>query len=191
MRKFKLTSDDVRFTGDTHFGHANIIKFCNRPYRDAAHMDEQLVANWNAKVSPDQLVFHVGDFAFRSARRSVPYYLERLNGTIILIQGNHDRPADLKHFSEVHDIVEVTVDGQMIVLCHYALMVWNRGHYGSWHLHGHSHGTLPTRFNQKVEDIGVDSWAYAPVTFKQVSAIMLMHEAETVDVTPEGVDDEG
>jgi calcineurin-like phosphoesterase family protein len=181
MRKFKLTADDALFTADTHFGHANIIKFCNRPYADVLEMDEALITNWNSVVDPSQLVFHVGDFAFKGHKRTVPYYLNRLNGTIILIRGNHDHTKELKHFSEVHDLVEVTVDGQMIVLFHYRMDVWNNSHRGSWHLHGHSHGTLPVRWNRKVEDIGVDTWDYGPVRFKHVAAAMVPHEQETVD----------
>jgi hypothetical protein len=33
--------------------------------------------------------------------------------------------------------------GQPIVLCHYAMRVWNRSHHGAWHLYGHSRGNLP------------------------------------------------
>ena len=51
------------FTADTHFGHANIIKYTNRPFDSPNHMDDILIANWNAVVGPDDEVYHLGDFA--------------------------------------------------------------------------------------------------------------------------------
>ena len=52
------------FTSDTHFGHSNIIKFCNRPFKNAEEMDRVLIENWNNKVPEDGLVFHLGDFGW-------------------------------------------------------------------------------------------------------------------------------
>ena len=78
----------VFFTSDSHFNHENIIKFCNRPFDSLDEMNDALTENWNAKVKPDDTVFHLGDFSWggsgswKSAR-------ERLNGHIILIKGNH------------------------------------------------------------------------------------------------------
>src|SRR5690606_36562794 len=61
---FRMDDDANRvwFTSDHHFGHANIIKFCNRPYADADEMDRALVEKWNDVVGPDDMVFHLGDF---------------------------------------------------------------------------------------------------------------------------------
>ncbi|GAF90840.1 unnamed protein product [marine sediment metagenome] len=180
MRKYKYDADKVMFTADTHFGHDNIIKFCDRPYRDANHMDTELVANWNEVVDPDQVVFHLGDFSFKG-KRNIPNLLNRLNGEVVLIQGNHDRPKDLHHFNSVHDIAEVEVEGQRIVMCHYAMTTWNNSFRGAWHIHGHSHGTLMPNWDRKICDIGVDSWGYKPVTFYQLQAELAMHGRETVD----------
>ncbi len=41
------------------------------------------------------------------------------------------------------NLAEISVHGQPIVICHYAMRVWNRSHHGAWHLYGHSHGNLP------------------------------------------------
>ncbi len=54
----------VFFIGDTHFGHANIIKYCKRPFSSAQEMNEMLIKYWNETVEPSDTVYHVGDFAF-------------------------------------------------------------------------------------------------------------------------------
>ena len=61
--KFKFDPEHTFFTSDTHFGHANIINLCNRPFKDVNHMNDMLVENWNSVVSDDDTVFHLGDFA--------------------------------------------------------------------------------------------------------------------------------
>lgn len=78
------------FTSDTHFGHQNIIKYSNRPFNDFHHMDEIIVANWNAIVGPTDVVFHLGDVALGDSTRW-QNILPRLMGYEILIVGNHDR----------------------------------------------------------------------------------------------------
>lgn len=55
--------DDIWFTSDTHFGHANIIKYCNRPYKDTEEMNADLIKRWNSTVGKDDLVWHLGDFS--------------------------------------------------------------------------------------------------------------------------------
>lgn len=77
------------FTADTHFGHENIIAFCSRPHRNGREMNEALIELWNERVQNDDLVIHAGDFGSPRCKDPRPY-LERLNGTIILIAGNHD-----------------------------------------------------------------------------------------------------
>lgn len=181
MKKFKFAAGhEVRFTSDTHFGHANIIRFCDRPYRDVHHMDEELVKNWNRAVPPGTVVFHLGDFGFKGSQAKLITLHARLNGRIILIRGNHDHEKTLGMFSEVHDLAQVTVAGQPIVMCHYAMKVWPGSHHGAWHIYGHSHGTLPPDWDRKACDIGVDSWNYAPVRFDHLAAEMRQHGAESV-----------
>lgn len=47
MKQFKFDPEHTFFTSDTHFGHANIINLCKRPFRDVNHMNDMLVENWN------------------------------------------------------------------------------------------------------------------------------------------------
>jgi len=82
----------IFFTSDTHFWHANIIKFCQRPFADVNEMNEKMIANWNAVVGPDDIIYHLGDFSM--AARPVELYVPRLMGSIHLVMGNHDFPHD-------------------------------------------------------------------------------------------------
>jgi calcineurin-like phosphoesterase family protein len=83
------------FTSDNHFGHANIIDFCNRPFKSVGHMQAEMVTRWNAVVGPDDEVWHLGDFAMGRIDETLPI-AGALNGRINLLVGNHDRPFGLK-----------------------------------------------------------------------------------------------
>lgn len=172
---------NVLFTADTHFGHANIIKYSKRPFRDVHEMDNMLIHNWNAVVGQDDVVYHLGDFSLGS--KPVRYYRDRLNGKIHLIVGNHENKAldDPEAFASVRDYGEINVGGQRIVLLHYGMRVWNKSHHGSWHLYGHSHGSLPDDPNALSCDVGVDCWNYTPVAMHQLKALMAKKTWKPID----------
>lgn len=160
----------VFFIGDTHFGHANIIKYCKRPFSSAQEMDAMLIKNWNDVVEPGDTVYHLGDFAFD---RHPEKYLNRLNGIKHLIKGNHDKQPSIKHgWASINDYREIRVEGQHIVLFHFACRVWHRSHKGSWMLYGHSHGTLPDDRTLLSIDVGVDCHNFKPISFNQIKTIM-------------------
>lgn len=149
------------FTSDTHFGHANIIEYSKRPYKDVKEMDEALVKNWNETVSPTDTVYHLGDVIF-SKDHSI---LKRLNGTINFLYGNHDKGASWAAL----DYEEIKYKGVLFVLCHYPLLTWNKARRGSIHLHGHCHGTV-NHLNTDLRrfDVGVDVYNYRPVSIDQI-----------------------
>ena len=87
------------WTADLHLGHANIIKYCNRPFKNLEHMNKVLIRNWNERVKKEDIIFHVGDFCFRNSPGGklgegggIPAteWEKKLNGKIIHIKGNHD-----------------------------------------------------------------------------------------------------
>ena len=89
---------DFFITADHHFGHANVLKFDNRPFPNIYDHDKELIKRWNEVVSKNSIVYYVGDFAYRSAKH-IGYYKERLNGSkIVLVKGNHDRQKTLREF---------------------------------------------------------------------------------------------
>ena len=97
------------FTSDTHFNHANVIKYCGRPFGSAEEMNREMIARWNAVVGPEDTVYHLGDFALGKFAEA-PVFLRQLNGARkILIRGNHDRSVRQMlavGFDEVHQKLE-------------------------------------------------------------------------------------
>jgi calcineurin-like phosphoesterase family protein len=179
------------FTADTHFGHANIIKYCGRPFKDANEMDDTLIARWNSVVTKDDTVYHLGDFAFKNGR-DIDNYFRRLNYKFLYILfGNHDK--GLKDWwrrvgdGYTHGVkilpaeAEIKINGQGIILSHYAMRVWNKSHHGTWQLYGHSHGSLPDDPNALSIDVGVDCHNFYPVDIEQVKKIMSKKVFKPID----------
>ncbi|MCL1800525.1 MAG: metallophosphoesterase, partial [Promicromonosporaceae bacterium] len=81
----------IWFTSDSHFSHANIIGFCDRPHSTAWDMNKDLTARWNEKVQPEDTIYHLGDFALGTRKSALLNILTRLNGRKILVPGNHDK----------------------------------------------------------------------------------------------------
>jgi calcineurin-like phosphoesterase family protein len=182
----------IFFTADTHFGHANIIRYCERPFPSVEEMDETLLSNINARVKVRDTLYHLGDFAFRGANAAA-YRSRIVCRRIVLVLGNHDpqtwsgsaKPDFAALFSEVHSLLrlKVPVAGkeQVIVLCHYAMRVWDRAHYGAWHLFGHSHGTLADNAGSLSYDVGVDANGFQPLSLDEVATIMSEKTIQPVD----------
>jgi calcineurin-like phosphoesterase family protein len=187
----------IWFTSDQHFGHANIIEYCNRPYTDVDAMDAHLVDCWNSAIAPNETVYHLGDLTLGVdvvARR----YFRQLNGKILVL-GNalhHDkRWLPIWNMLGVGPYAKVGASSFFsasslkvgilpplytlefyelgtgmyplaVTLCHYPLAVWDRKHYGAWHLYGHSHGQHKN--GGLSFDVGVDANSYAPVLLSEV-----------------------
>lgn len=162
---------NVWFTSDTHFGHANIIKYCSRPFASVEEMDEAMIQNWNALAKQGDLVYHLGDFCMGD--HNVEKYIRCLSGQIHLIWGNHDKEStrNFAGFASSVPYREIHLGGIHITLCHYALKVWNKSHLGSISLYGHNHGRL--QGNSQSLDVGVDAaWDFMPVNLDQILARM-------------------
>lgn len=86
----ELDINKIWFISDTHFYHRNVIKYCNRPFINAEEMNEVIIKNWNSVVKEDDIVWHLGDFALGD-KELFARLVERLNGNIYLVYGNHDR----------------------------------------------------------------------------------------------------
>lgn len=92
------------FTADYHLGHANIIKYCDRPFRDLDQMNSTIIRNHNSRVKAEDTVFHLGDFCFKNSsdvkgegvRIPVSEWEAQLNGKIIHVRGNHDKNNSTK-----------------------------------------------------------------------------------------------
>jgi len=82
----------IWFTADNHFGHKGILKHCDRPFGGVVEMDKTLIANWNERVRPDDIVYHLADFCLGNGK-AARSYLRRLNGDIYILgcRWHHDR----------------------------------------------------------------------------------------------------
>jgi len=169
----------IYFTADQHFGHSNIIKLCGRPYSNAEEMDEDLIAKWNTTVAPEDTIYVLGDFMYKS-KHPLAWYTDTLNGKKHLVRGNHDHAVDeiyLKHFEEVRDLIYLDVDKTSLVLLHYPMLSWRRRARGAIHLYGHVHGAiLPPLANQRAYNVGVDTNDFRPISLPDIITKMLAKE---------------
>ena len=181
----KISKDEkVWFTADTHFGHKNIIRFCQRPFVDVEEMNRVMVENWNSIVGEDDLVFHLGDFSVGGAAEWTSL-LDNLNGRIILILGNHDMnnvsQGFMHRFLDVKMQMLISIGKQRIYLNHYPFLCYGGAYRNTWQLFGHVHtnqqstGLDSPRLKQLFPtqyDVGVDNNNYYPVSFGKVSEII-------------------
>lgn len=175
------------FTSDTHLGHWNINKHCNRGFASLEEMDKTLLGNINKLVQPNDRLAIVGDFAWwRCSPKQLEDYRAAINcRNVYLIIGNHDEPVldDLRPlFVRTEHLLEIKVQTpenskQRIIMSHYAMRVWNQSHRRSFHLAGHSHGKLKEILpNEHIGglalDVGVDVHNYQPISLEDVNRIM-------------------
>ena len=155
------------YTADLHVGHANIIRYCQRPFASVDAMNEALVSAWRRKIGPEDTVYVVGDFSLvRSSRMGeVQALFDALQGRKILIRGNHDAPT-VQGWAEIHDILTLQDNGREITLCHYPLREWPGMWKGGIHLYGHVHGNMAPLPGSM--DVGVDVWGGEPVTLAEI-----------------------
>lgn len=81
----------VFLTSDTHYHHANIIKYCQRPFQSVEHMNAEMVRRWNERCDDDAFVIHLGDFCFGGIEKAVNV-ANSLRGRKVIVRGNHDAP---------------------------------------------------------------------------------------------------
>ena len=174
------------WTSDLHFGHANIICYCHRPFTDVEHMDEALIDRWNETVAADDEVWVLGDFALGTIAETLPL-AHRLHGRKVLVAGNHDRCwagaggrsgrwvqtyLDAGFAEVMQGWVPVRVGPYDALACH--LPYEGDSHdddrfvsqrptdHGQLLLHGHVHEQWRIRGHQI--NVGVDVWDYRPVS---------------------------
>jgi calcineurin-like phosphoesterase family protein len=160
------------FTSDTHFFHAKIIGYCNRPFNSMEEMNEEMIRRWNERVSPEDTVFHIGDFGLcksseapNAPKDPFKFIRSQLNGNIIFIAGNHDGNNKNKSIIESMIIIH---GGHRIYLTH------NPKFYRKdfeWNFCGHTHGNEGVF--RKIEksiivDVGVDCWDFRPIEINEI-----------------------
>jgi len=163
-------TNDVNYwiSSDHHFFHKRILEYQadTRPFNNLDEMHAELIKRHNEKVSPNDMVFFLGDFSFGKAGETLGV-LRQMNGIKHFIVGNHDKvilnnQTLRDEFVWVKDIHELKIPNYTkkfgpIVLCHYPIYSWNRMHYGAPHFYGHTHGSIPVLHDGQARDIGADT----------------------------------
>lgn len=175
---------------DTHDGHKNMTEegsahfTTKRPFKNVTQMREALIANWNAQVKKDDIVYHLGDVCMGQSQHWNSF-LDRINGRIRLIRGNHDdrlieqcayRFEWIKDYYEWHTQDPNTNQKIMLVLSHYPLLTWNKAGKGAIMVHGHCHNNITEKYNTGTRriDVGVDNpvMNFAPISLKRLCKLM-------------------
>ena len=180
----------IWFTSDFHFGHENIIKYCNRPFSSVEEMDEALIRRWNDTVGVDDEVFFLGDF---SMSPKVIDLVGLLNGDVHLIAGNHDscwKKGRLKEaatqrfldagFDSVATSGEITIGNRTLLMSHFPFERDARhgDRYaefapkdnGEWLLCGHVHDSWKVQRRQI--NVGIDAWGGRLVSTEDIAEVM-------------------
>ena len=167
---------DQFFIADTHFFHANVLKFTGkdgtriRPkFQSLDEMHEYIVEKWNSVVSANALVYHLGDvtFQYHGLFQALMY---RLNGTKHLLLGNHDKPwnpALQVHFAKLGLWRVFKEHG--FTASHLPLRLDSLRH-GAFNVHGHIH-------EKRMDDphyinVSVEVRDYTPVHLDSILAEM-------------------
>ena len=166
----------VFFTADTHFGSQRTLDLSRRPFESVEEMDAFMIEKWNNVVKHGDTVFHLGDFGDFNVRK-------KLNGRIILIQGNYEEEIpdeDVTKYLEDYDIyvtgsegvhasIEITHNDCKYILTHRPIdcvredIVNFTEHFS---LFGHIHGR---QFIKKFGiDVGVDCNHFKPISWEDV-----------------------
>lgn len=188
--KIDTSITKIWFTSDTHFGHQNILKFCERPFVSIEEMDNAIIERWNSKVGKDDIVFHLGDFAFATNKRWQKL-IALLNGKIYLILGNHDvirwpGTYTMQLFDRVENQMMLKIDNKYkVYLNHFPFLCYDGTYRNPYdctiQLHGHVHERvgdvgkdaqrLQYRFPYQY-DVGVDNNNFYPVSWEEILKII-------------------
>lgn len=127
------------FTSDLHFGHNNIIKYCNRPFNDAIEMDAALIKNWNKVITPDDVVWVLGDVSLSSKKDYVSEMVGGLKGHKKLVLGNHDRLKVAQYYAMGFEFVSPypVILKDYFILSHAPMFV--NGNIPFFNIYGHVH----------------------------------------------------
>lgn len=132
-KKFQTKLDKIFFWSDPHFGHRNVLKFCNRPYENIDEMHEDFIKRYNSVVPKDGTCIWVGDcfFCGKTKARAV---MNKLNGQKVLVLGNHDRKMAHMYsigFDFVCNYMEMYIAGFPVKIKHYPSK-WSSNKLYNW-----------------------------------------------------------
>jgi calcineurin-like phosphoesterase family protein len=168
--------EDVFLIADLHLGHANIIRYCSRPFlfSDSHEMDHVLIKNWNYTVGPKTRIYCLGDMRYGEGAGSAEQYRKRLRGDIVFIRGNHD---DFE--SGTVPFIETEYEDYKFLLIHDPADV--PPGFDGWVIHGHHHNNdlrhFPfMNFADRRVNVSAEVIGYIPVSLHEIVQRIREHE---------------
>lgn len=169
--------DEIFVIADLHLGHANIIRYCSRPfaYPDSQEMDHVLVKNWNYTISSGNRVYYLGDLRYGEDALPAEDYRKKLKGDIVFLSGNHDDPA-----GGAIPSATIEYEGIQFLLIHDPALAPQE--YNGWIIHGHHHNNdlraFPFMdFAKKHINVSVEVVGYVPVSLGELAGIIKSRES--------------
>ena len=169
------------FVSDLHFGHKNIIEYCDRP-TTIEELDEWLINKLNSSISENDTVYHIGDFTLKSKNLEyIVSIVSKLNGNWNFVLGNHDdektldklcaaMPDKCKNLGWYHIY---KTKKRKLILHHFPHRSWQDARHGSIDVHGHCHGSLKGKELHNQIDVGIDALDdFNPITLEQLIQIV-------------------
>ncbi len=152
---------------DTHFNHENIIKYCNRPFKNSQEMNQYIISKWNSVVKPEDTVIHLGDVGFGTTEE-MKLLIGTLNGKKILIRGNHDLRRGINGWKEVgfSEVYKDKIEINNLVLTHYPIELPEE----RINIFGHIHDKpLDEKYNKNNHFcVSCDVIDYTPITIEEI-----------------------
>lgn len=177
------------FSSDWHLQHRNILEYDKRDFESIDKHDEYIINNYNSTVRPEDSFYYLGDFCLGNMIKA-DHYLSRMNGNKFFIKGNHDKRDMVKLYKKYGEYLgqmsDIHIDDKQIILCHYAMRIWERSHHGSLHLYGHSHDKLEREQWGRSMDVGIMTAKrilgdYVPFSYEWIEKTLFNRPIKLVD----------
>lgn len=145
------------YISDLHFRHRNALAFDNRPWHNIEDMERDVISNWNNVVDKSDNVYVLGDFVWSKKEEDWIEILNKLNGNIHLVLGNHDiKPKKMSQklrdkFASISEYKEINDNGRNVVLCHYPIPCFKNHFYFWYHLYGHTHTGFESNMMENIK----------------------------------------
>ena len=147
IQSLKTVPARIMYIADCHFYHNRICReMDNRGFSGYAEMNEHMIARWNEKVTTRDTVYILGDFSIAKGE-ATEKILQKLNGKLNLIIGNHDRflqdkGFDRSLFRSIEPYQEIRDSGRLVILSHYPVFCYREQYRpNTYMLYGHVHNT--------------------------------------------------
>ena len=156
---------DIWVVSDTHFGHSNIIGYCNRPFANYEEMNEKMIENWNNTVKDGDIIYHLGDVYF--GKQNSSNFNHRLKGRKRLILGNHDTGKDPILTGMFEKILVWRMFPEFkLLLTHVPVHISALGFKTEKNVHGHVHqNSIP---DEHYINVSVEMTNYTPVNIESL-----------------------